>query len=99
MGQVDRFLGWSYQFKNGLHIGFNWVHGNGRTAKTIACIAGYHHPNSITWRWALYWHKPSSFKAWYCRRKGIYGEIGFGVPIAGGLCLSWQPHMMRKGGA
>ena len=62
---INRFLGRSLHFKNGFHIGFNWMHGNGHSSKTAAVLAGYHHPNSITWRWSLpdIAQKAPSFKA------------------------------------
>jgi hypothetical protein len=102
MGSVDRFYGWSYHFSNGFSIGFNWIHGNGRTSKSSAVIAAYHHPNSITWRWALEWVKPKGllplFRAWGNKS---YGSVSFYLPVFGGFYLRWQQHMMlkQKGGA
>ena len=90
---VNKYFGRSIVFTNGLRIGFNWVHGNGRTSKTSATLAGYHPPRSITWLWALYWNKPfglvpkiGSF------RDGVYIRL----PIVGGLELRWQEEMKRK---
>jgi len=81
--------------KNGFYIGFTWVHdGDGRSSKTSACIASYHHPKSITWRWALYWErrKPFGFFKWSFRE---WGSIGFVFPVIGGLTLRWQETLWR----
>lgn len=94
---INKFLGRALVFRNGLQVGFNWVHGNGETSKTSACIAAYHRPDSITWRWAIYWHKP---KRLICIpkiskfRKCIFVLL----PLIGGFRFSWQDHMFRKEG-
>lgn len=99
---VNRFLGRSLQFTNGYSVGFNWVHGNGETSKTSAILAGFHHPDSITWRWALYWEKPAlktwrpSVYRWKPRPTAEYGSAGIYLPLLGGLTLSWQAHMFRN---
>lgn len=92
---VNRFFGYSLHFANGLSVGFNWVHGNGKTSKTSACLIGYHPPKSVTWRWAIYWEKPSnalappSFNKW-CGPGG-HGFVSVQLPIIGGLTFRWQP--------
>lgn len=99
MGTANTFHGWSYRLNNGISIGFNWVHGNGITTKRIACIASYHHPKSVTWRWALFWNKPKGVIPKLSFKNSRYGYFGLSIPIFGGLVVNWQPHMMRKGGA
>lgn len=103
MAYINKFLGRSIQFRNGLSVGFNWVHGNGSTSKTSATLAAYHHPDSITWRWALYWQKPQSLlclprlTVWRPGgRKSRMGSYTLTLPLVGALSLSWQQHMFRK---
>ena len=87
---INTFFGRSVEFSNGFHVGFNWVHGNGRTSKTSAVIAGYHPPSSITWLWALYWCKPAGWKP-------SAGKLFHGyyvrLPVLGALELRWQKAM------
>ena len=45
----------------GLFIGFHWVHCNGESSKTSACIASYQNPKKVMWRWAIYWAKSFHF--------------------------------------
>lgn len=94
-GLVMRFKLWWHGHK----FNFVWVHCNGESSKTSATIASYHHPLSITWRWAIYWHKSQGFKFYSpenWRSYGGYGKISTGIiPIFGGFSLSWQPHMFR----
>lgn len=92
----------------GHKYGFWWVHCNGESSKTSAMLACYHHPQSITWRWALYWQLPKKKDEkimsksqlpipWIHRTKGGYGSVGTGIfPFLGGLNLSWQQHMFVK---
>lgn len=94
---INRFHGWSIEFGNGFKLGFNWVHGNGKTSKTSAVIAGFHHPKSITWRWAIYWIKPKklfvfpSFRIW----NKCTGSAEITLPLIGGLSFNWQQNMWR----
>ena len=104
---IDRYLGWSVRFANGFRVGWNWVHGNGETSKTSACIASYHNPRSLTWRWALYYYPPKTLKralrlpkicAGYGRwkfRAGNSGSFSGGLvlPLAGTLWLDTQKSM------
>ena len=86
----DRF-GSMLHFKNGLQLGFRWHHGgDGRSSKTTALLATYHHPDSITWRWVLVWSKPSR-KAWL--PSVDYRQIS--MPILGTLTWETQDHMFR----
>ena len=87
------------KFSNGFSMGFKWVHSNGESSKTSAVLAAYHHPNSITWRWALYWNKHYrlTFKilSW-CRYPDGHGSATLTLPFIGGLTLSTQAHMFRN---
>lgn len=95
---INRFHGLSYVFTNGLSIGFNWIHGNGTTSKKSAVIAAYHHPESITWRWALDWIRPEKlfvmprFRIWNKHT----GSASVTLPIIGGFEFRWQQHMWRN---
>ncbi len=90
--EINSFFGRSVKFSNGFRIGFNWVHGNGRTSKTSAVLASYHPPNSITWVWALYWNKPNGWKPSTGKLfRGIYVRL----PLFGGLEVRWQAPMKR----
>lgn len=96
MRSINTFYGWSCRFSNGLCIGFNWVHGNGITGKRISRIASYHHPESVTWRWALFWNKPKGVMPKMSFKNGRYGYFVLSIPVFGGIAVSWQPHMIRK---
>lgn len=81
----------------GFKIGWRWVFGgDGPPSRNSAIIASYHHPESITWRWALYWSRDTSGRAWARIFRHEYGYVQFSLPLVGGLRLSWQPHMMRR---
>ncbi len=86
------------RFKNGLSIGFKWVHSNGESSKTSAVLASYHNPRSITWRWALYWGKPykGTFKFFtkHLYPSG-YGSRTITLPFIGIFILSTQESMFR----
>ena len=74
----------------GFWIGFRWVtDGFGYSSYSTASLASFHHPRSITWRWALYWSRPPSRFTVSIQKRGI----GISAPWAGGLWLSWQDHM------
>lgn len=46
-------------FHGQLFVGFQWVSdGTGYCSRRSAIVASWHHRRSITWRWALYWHRP-----------------------------------------
>lgn len=100
---INRFLGRSVEFKNGLSLGFNWVHGNGETSKTSAILAGYSPPWSLTWGWAVYWERPRSLSLlpkvsrWSPRTGSGYGSIHVTLPLIGGLTVKRQPLMRRRG--
>lgn len=100
---IYRFLGYKLCFDNGFDIGFSWVHGNGQTSKQTASLASYHHPNSITWRWALYWAKPTKktwwmlkLHSWKPRKNSGMGSRGIVIPLIGEFTVRWQEHMFRK---
>lgn len=100
---INRFLGRSVEFKNGLSLGFNWVHGNGETTKTSAALASYSPPWSLTWGWALYWERPRSLvllpkvSRWCPRPGSDYGSLHLTLPLIGGFTVRWQPLMRRRG--
>lgn len=86
------------RFKNGLFIGWKWTFGNSGTSTDSAVIASYHRPDSITWRWALYWqrwkfHSWKLFQLWRSTNGNGYGW--FSIPFVGTFSLSAQPHMFR----
>jgi len=95
---INTFFGRSVEFNNGFKIGFNWVHGNGRTSKTSACLAAYHPPSSITWLWALYWSKP---EGWKPSAGKLWNGAYVRLPLVGALELRWQramPHNAEVNG-
>jgi hypothetical protein len=100
---INRFLGRSMNFQNGLSVGFNWVYGNGFTSKTSAVLVSFHHPKSITWRWVLRWHKPTQWLTlpkvtrWFPtgQSKSLMGSYQLVLPIGGALALDYQPHMWK----
>lgn len=95
---INRTFGFSLCMPNGLSFGWNWTHGDGETTKTLAVIASYHHPMSITWRWAVYYSPPKiigvrSFLPSYARDAN---SIDIGLGPLGGVLIVWQRHMFRK---
>lgn len=90
---INTYFGRSLVFDNGFKVGFNWVHGNGRTSKTSAVIAGYHPQRSITWLWALYWNKPAG---WMLSMGKLWDGVYVRLPLLGALELRWQAAMPRK---
>lgn len=89
-------------FRNGFSVGFSWVSdGTGHSSKRSAVLCSFHPPRSITWLWAVYWHKPGRF---FCtpevqRFRPPGGEIGsttITLPIIGGITFSWQKEMQRE---
>jgi len=89
-------------FSSGLSFGFSWVHCNGESSKSCAMLASYHPPNSITWRWAVYWLKPKAgrykprFRTY--RKPGNYKLMSMYIyiPLFGGIELAIQPLMLRQ---
>jgi hypothetical protein len=83
----------------GLKLGFTWVHCNGESSHSSACLLSFHHPLSITWRWALYWIRPRGIGKFTCSRwrppNDEMGSITFGLPFIGAFSLSWQAHLWR----
>lgn len=61
-------------------------------------LASWHHPASITWRWALYWHPPrrSTRFARMWVRHNCGGHATLTMPLIGSLAVSWQDAMWRK---
>ena len=96
----NRF-GWKINFRNGFDFGFNWTYGGDSSSKTCACLAGYHNPRSITWRWALYWNKPLKGGVWrlpsidwqrHCINREIT-SICLKLPFVGAFHLAIQENM------
>ena len=80
----------------GLKLNLRWTHdGQGYSSHTSYSLASYHHPDSCTWRWALYWNRNRGWKPiahYWTPNKGKTGSMGLTFPIIGGLFLSWQQH-------
>ena len=60
-------------------------------------LASWHHPASITWRWALYWWPPR--RSWFGfshQRHNCGGHTSLTLPLAGTLSFAWQQAMWRK---
>lgn len=95
---INRFFGRSIQFSNGLTIGFNWMHGNGESSRTIATLASYHPPSSITWIWALRWSRPRRLFCLPTILRFGPGRRGAGItlPLIGSIWLDRQDRMERK---
>lgn len=103
--RIDRYFGRSLVFDNGLSIGFNWMHCSGVSTKSCATLIAYHHPRSITWRFALRWTKPSKLVWWpQLKRwvpsasKSLLGNYRLTLPLVGTLTLDYQPHTWRTSG-
>lgn len=94
---IDKVRGRSLVFDNGLSIGFNYCHANGKPLNNKAVLASYHHPKSITWRWCLYWERA---KTRWCKPSYIkevrFKTIELTLPLLGTLCLKWQNHLWRN---
>lgn len=91
----NKFKGLSARFKNGLAVGFNWVHSNGESSKTSALLASYHPPGQAAWRWAIYWYKPKSLlqKPTITNSKtNCYGRTSIHLPVVGGFSYAWQKY-------
>jgi len=86
------------RFRNGVNIDLAWVHCNGETSYSTVIIASYHHPRSITWRWALYYAR--NHHAIPNVRRFIGNGSGFVIITLpfwlGELDFRWQAHMMRE---
>ena len=61
-------------------------------------VAAYHHPDSITWRWSIWYSLPRKLfvlpKLQYDSTNG-YGYLSLNVPIFGSISLNTQPSMWR----
>lgn len=102
MININRYFGRSIRFSNGLTVGFNWMHGNGESSRTIATLASYHPPSSITWLWAIRWFRPKHWLSrpfisrWGARRGTGTGGLSIGLPFVGAFGIHWQTRMERK---
>lgn len=81
-------------------IGFSmrpaWVHCNGESSHSSVMLAAFHHPVSITWRWAIYWNVPWKLKAQrfsFKRWASDYGWFEIQAPFLGSIRFNWQPHV------
>jgi len=85
-----------WKILKGFSMGLTWTYdGTGYSSKTNAVLAGYHHPDSITWRWALYWRKNDwSHVSWRLHRHS-YGSFTLNLSVLGAFTFAWQPHMFR----
>lgn len=63
-------------------------------------IASYHHPHSITWRWAIrYSRQFGKAGPWFqrvYRGQGFNFHAGINIPLLGSLSIQTQPHMWEK---
>lgn len=80
--------------------GLSRMHSNG-TPINAWTLAAYHHPESITWRWAIYCSRRVGGKpGFYCMRvyrgQGFNVHAGVNIPFIGSLSLQMQPHMFPK---
>lgn len=77
---------------NGFRFLPSWVHCNGETTKQSAVLHSWHPRQSITWIYAIYWHRhkktPWSFKV------GANGKHAYVVvPLMGTFSVAWQNPM------
>lgn len=89
-----RLLRW-----RGFDIGFTWTYdGTGFSSKRSAAIAGYHPRDSITWRWALYWQRPT-LRTLFKLSKNLHRlgsahkSYNVTLPVVGGFSLALQETM------
>lgn len=65
-------------------------------SKTLFIIAAYHHPKSITWRWALYLDiKKDKFKFHFWKNAYLNPRFVIGFKYFG-IELQTQDHMWRN---
>jgi hypothetical protein len=79
---------------------FKRQHSNGTPIRSWT-LAAYHHPNSITWRWAIWYSaRKSGRTGLYFMRVhrgcGFNFHAGINLPLFGSVCMQTQPHMWRK---
>lgn len=79
---------------------FKRKHSNG-TPIMAWTLAAYHHPNSITWRWAIWYSARKSGRTglYFMRVYRGYGfnfHAGINLPLLGSVSMQTQPHMWRK---
>jgi hypothetical protein len=102
-------LGFQFLLPRGLSVGFQWVcGGDGASSKSSALLAAWHHPRSITWRWAVYWNRGTrrllpAIEGGYWGGKFFSpsGELSatFRLPLwLGSLSIRTQAHMWRQKG-
>ncbi len=54
-------------------------------------LAAWHHPNAITWKWALYWQWSLKAVLKFWTNKNGNGHAYLSIPFIGWFSLSWQP--------
>lgn len=93
---TKEFMGRGLRTSAGHFFGWMWVHSNGDSSRTSACIASCHPPTSITWTWAMYYHKPK--KGWRLRPgfHKTYNGWHLTTPLMGSFSFSRQEPMNRK---
>lgn len=80
---------------------FHRQHSNGTPINSWTLVA-YHHPNSITWRFGVWYSRRVSgnpglyFRRMYRGAKGLNFHAGINVPLIGSLSIQTQPHMWKK---
>jgi len=91
------------KFGSGYWIGFKWLHGgDGWSSRSSAVLAARHHPDSITWQWAVYWQQPAFvlrhawplfFKNFCPGLKSFYLRLPFWM---GTISFQYQGHLWRS---
>lgn len=79
---------------------FKRMHSNGTPIDSYT-IASFHHPQSITWRWGIWYSKRKNGRTgFYFRRvykdRGFNFHSGLNLPILGSISIQTQPHMWDK---
>ena len=79
---------------------FDRQHSNG-TQISSWILAAYHHPNSITWRWVIWYSARQTGRTGLYftrvhRSRGFNFDAVINLPLLGSLRMQTQPHMWRK---
>ena len=78
---------------------FKRQHSNG-TPISSWTLAAYHHPHSITWRWAIWYSRKAGKARLYFHRvykhQGFNFQAGISLPALGTLSIHTQPHMWER---
>lgn len=88
---LEAFAGLSFFKRN---------HSNGTPIRAWT-LAAYHHPRSITWRWAVWYSMRKSGRTgpYFMRVHrgcGFNFHAGINLPLLGSVSMQTQPHMWKK---